>query len=690
MVIILLVGVVFAQAQSIPNGRIHLIAKNTGNEIILRWMPTTAGVWHLSNKSGYMVERLAFKDSTDFFGASFQLLSQDTIMPWALNDWESIANKASGDQYAAIAAQTIYGKRNKSDVANKSADFIEKAEEFNNLFNMCALASDYSRNAALAAGLRYEDMRIASDKRYIYRVYSLASTPDFPIDTAYVVVDGKDIKKNPKITIDKVIEGERAVILQWNRMLENAYSGWFVERSKDHGRTWAKLNKAPYVDSPLDANDAPDYIVYIDSVDVNYVPYMYRVRGIDAFADLGEPSKPVNGMGRDRQPPAAPTDIEAEQKKPGEMLIKWKYKDEVGDLKGFLVSRRNQVDGIETALTKKMLPKNTRSFVDDSYDPLHNNWYLIYAIDTAGNAMVGMPEYGTIRDSIPPAAPTGLQGSIDTNGIVHLTWDLGSERDILGYSVFYSHAADHVFANRINHPIADTTFQDTINIHVLSEKIFYKVVAYDMARNASAFSEMIMLKKPDVIPPEAALFTDYKVTKDGIRLKWALSTSKDIKRHYLYRQEKGNPAWKLIYRSENKGSYDQYVDQSTVPGKKYRYKIVAEDDDGLQTVSDYILTLKAIDYSLPVAVKKLTLSTDKQKKKVLVKWTYPKSGDFRFVLYRATDGGSFQVVKPLASNTLQYVDTKVKSNRAYEYMIVVAYAGGKKSGFSPIEKIKIL
>ncbi len=671
-------------AQDKPNGSIHLIAKNTGDKIVLRWAPSSVGVWDLSNKAGYQLERLSFKDSTDFFDASFKTLTAEPLKPWPIEKWEPIANEAAHDRYAAIAAQMIHGNND-----TDKGDFLAQAEQYKNLYSMALLAADFSANAATASGLRYEDNDVNTQSNYIYRLYSLGASKDYPIDTVYLVVNGDDLYQEPKIELRPPFENENAIALQWDRALEDDFTAWFIEKSFDNGHTFKRLNDAPYIDSPAEGKPIPETISYIDSVDQNYVKYQYRIIGIDAFGDYSKPSNVISAMGRDRTPPAAPTHIEANQIANGQMKITWDAPDDK-DLDGFYVTRQNQANGVETKLTKKMLSKNTRTFVDTDYSPIENNWYLVYAVDTAGNAMMGLPQYGTITDSIPPSAPKGLTGTIDTNGVVTLKWDAGTEIDLFGYSVFYAHQEDHVFVNANNHPFQSNTFTDTIDISTLTENIYYRVVAFDMARNASEFSEMLTLKKPDIVPPIAPLFTDYKVTKDGIQLTWANSSSKDAKIHYLFRKEKNETNWKVIHRTTDHQHYGHYVDDATTPGTEYQYKLEAEDNDGLKTSSEFVLNLKAIDYNLPTPVKSLTVNHNKAQKNIQVKWDYPKQGDFKFALYRAVDGKGFQLVKPLDSNIHQYTDTNIKSKKTYEYMVKVVFANGSKSGFSPIEKIQVL
>ena len=672
-------------AQNDTDNKILLTAKNTGDKIILRWAPGDAGTWHISNYYGYMVERKVFKDSTDFFNTGFKLLTPDTLKPWPLDDWAKIANKASGDKYAALAAQAIWGERNKS-APESDASYWEKAAEFENLYAIALLSADFSANAAIASGLRYEDTNISPTLNYIYRVYSLASTDINPIDTAYILIKGNEIDIPVKVKIDEIFEKEKAVSIHWKRDLENNYTAWIVERSDD-GKNYYRLTKNPYIDSPVEDSETDmEYINYTDSVEQNYVKHYYRIIGINTFAEYSSPSAPVSGMGRDRTPPPAPQNIKVKEIAPGKMEINWVMLDSCQDLKGFLVSRSNEINKEQTGLTNEILPKETRSYIDTTYDPLMNNWYYVYSVDTAGNAIVGIPQYGSIVDSIAPDPPTGLTGSIDSNGVVRIKWNLGKERDIYGYSIYSANQEDHIFIAVNNIPVRDTSFTDTITLKTLTENIYYKIATVDLVKNISGFSDVLVLKKPDIIPPVPPVFTYYKVTKDGIKLTWVQSSSSDVMTHYLYRKEKETEQWELIYRTNELKEYDTFIDNGTIPNKTYDYKIIAQDDDGLKSDISYILTLTAIDFTEVLPVENIQAFTNQDKNLITVKWEYPKEGKFTYHVFRAVNGGGFHFIK---NTTQNQITDNISKGKTYEYTVNVSLNEKTKSGFSPIVKIDL-
>lgn len=134
------------------------------------------------------------------------------------------------------------------------------------------------------------------------------------------------------------------------------------------------------------------------------------------------------------------------------------------------------------------------------------NYYIVSAMDTAGNAAPSVPAYVIMTDTIPPDKPKGLFGKIDSSGIVHLTWKLGNEKDLMGYLVYAANDLKHTFVPVTKDFIADSTFTDSITLKTLTREIYYEIVAFDKNRNPSHYSDALELKRPDKIAPVAPVF----------------------------------------------------------------------------------------------------------------------------------------------------------------------------------------
>ena len=216
-----------------------------------------------------------------------------------------------------------------------------------------------------------------------------------------------------------------------------------------------------------------------------------------------------------------------------------------------------------------------------------------------------------------------------------------------------------------------------------------RVVAVDMRGNHSAFSKLLELSKPDTIPPVPALFSDYQIDRGRVRLTWAASSSEDVISHRLLRRETGTNNWKVIFQTTAKDPFISCTDTSATPGRAYEYQVLAEDDARLLSRPSGFLSLKIPDFRLKPAVQYLTAQVDDQKK-VMIRWRYPYTGNYRLVLYKAVEGGQFVTCSAFqAGHTPEFVDTDVRNGRHYEYTFKVIYEDGKESAFSPVCMVKV-
>ncbi|GLR20037.1 hypothetical protein GCM10007940_46530 [Portibacter lacus] len=84
----------------------------------------------------------------------------------------------------------------------------------------------------------------------------------------------------------------------------------------------------------------------------------------------------------------------------------------------------------------------------------------------------------------------------------------------------YSNSKNAEFGGRSIDYLPFSHFVDSISLKTLIKNIYYCVIAIDYSYNQSEASEILEVKRPDIIPPEASIFTDYNVSEEGISFKW--------------------------------------------------------------------------------------------------------------------------------------------------------------------------
>jgi fibronectin type 3 domain-containing protein len=529
-------------------------------------------------------------------------------------------------------------------------------------------------------GLRFVDRTAKPGHAYLYRVYSLANNPDERIDTAFVVVSTAERDSTRSIGTLRVDEGERKVVLKWDRY-EHAvpFSGYFIERSTDNGRTFSRINRLPHIpaiDEAAADHEGNNEISYSIDVEENYRPALYRVVGVDAFGETSRGSRSVMAMGRDRtapdQPLMLPIAIDGSS-----VRLSWTVDSMEADLAGFQIGRSVDVDGYFEPIGG-LLSRETRQYVDRDRRDSTQSYYAVYAVDTAGNVRSSVPLLAIFPDSLPPAVPMALEGTIDSNGVVTLRWRANEEPDLQGYRVFYANQTDHEFQQLTTDITADTMFADTLTLETLSEEIYYRVTALDRNFNHSEFTAVLMLKKPDHVAPAAPLVIETAPEERGVRLEWKRSPSHDVVEHTLYRRTAGDSAWQVTARSADP-AFTSHTDTSAAKGVLYEYSLDARDDAGILSLRSNIVSAGRIESATRPPVDALTHTLDRTAHAIVLRWQTPADRTARIYLYKGTADGALALLQSIDATTAQYTDADIAAGGSYRYGVKVVSDDGRES-----------
>ncbi len=662
--ILLLFSPFWASAQQ-DSTKVHLslISHYQGDSVLLRWAPDRAGAWSLLLKTGYTLQRSEV--SSDTSKMRWVNLHSNPILPEPLDKWKHFKT-----EYPLIAAQAIYGK-------TFAQTMMEKSDELSNRYSYTLLASDLDFTTARFAGLAFVDKKVEANKQYVYRLMAAQPLKKYlPVDTAYTAVSSIPTKPWDGPGILKTDELERKINIYW---ISNIHSAFYIERSED-GKNFKRLNQLPFVPMKNPQLEEQEFHTYSDTLVQNYKKYWYRIIGIDAFGILSPPGEVITAMSRDKTPPPPAKNLQTKVLKNGTVELTWEA-DSDPDLAGFSIGRssENSLSGYEL-LTKNLLPKTTRRYIDTQPYKDKPNYYIVLASDTAKNASASMASLMVFADTTAPATPTGLKGSIDSLGILTLRWNPNTEKDLKGYIVYYSNDPKHIFTAASDSAIAENFFIDSLSLITLTEDIYFKVRAVDFNHNRSAESEVIKVSKPDKIPPAAPQFSHYTIEDKKVSLHLIPSSSTDVVEHQIFRRKEEDTVWKIL--GKLKGNI--YVDTSAQSGSTYFYMAKALDDAQLLSPESAPLRIQTIRN-----LKGPSLTGTKIKReenKVILTWIPPKGEIKQIVWYKAVDKGGFETFAVSAATDKELVDTGVEKGKAYEYTSKVFYKDGRSSGFSPVVK----
>jgi len=646
------------------------------DRVLLRWAPTTALSWEYCNQYGYTIERYTMIRDTLFITTPEKKVFRSSFKPAPQAEWEQYILQ-SNDNFAAIAAQCLYGKSLEIESENTSIyQMINKAKETENRFGFALYSADRSVKVAQLSALWWSDSTIKKNEKYLYRVFSNTPTAILRSDTAVAFIDAKVISSLPLIRELRAKFGYKAVQLEWDsRVVSDYYSAWQIEKSTD-GKKWMAVNKSPYI--PVDNTYKKDGIIsYGDTLGNSGKVFYYRIAGFTTFGELGPYSLVSKGMGK-MEVPVKPFINETKMMDKANLYISWEFPEQYNELiNGFELSVASKANAKYKLLGKyKSSMRNTIVKI-----PFASNYLVIKALGKDSAYYSALPKLFLLEDDTPPKPPIGFSGKIDTLGKVFLKWNKNKEVDFYGYRLFVSNSLHEEFSN--TYPIIkDTTFLDSVSIKTLTNYIYYKIAALDNHYNQSALSEPIKLKKPDKIPPSTPVFIDLIASDTSVFLSWALSNSKDVAKYELYRTEKDSAEMVIAVFKGTKINQSTFLDKRLKKSILYQYHLIAIDEDSNRSAKSIAIKAELIDNKVKPIPTDINSKVDLEKGFVSLSWKYPSMATTdKYLIYRGENSKRPSLYKSVSREKYEFIDQNITLNTKYVYKIRVQHTDG---GSSPI------
>lgn len=575
-------------------------ARGYSDRIVLRYMPSSPILFNEANRSGYRVERADFVKGVANDKLVYKPITGSPFKRLPNELWEKAILTSRTNDTASAKLVTLAMVYSSPDV-NTNGDLLrdglkslkEQASNADMKFGYALIAANRSKLAAEALGLSVIDTDVKAGKAYVYRV-GINQTSDF----AYVNVSCGSFNENALRNDKSVKLAELDGAISFSFPENTAYYAFHIERSDDGGNTYQRITKTPELNvKPIGFKGSLDFS-YGDSSLINYKKYYYRIMVATYYADELLLAQFV-AMPRDKTPPPAPFLKTATHIKPNQVELKWEIKQKgSADLKGFAIQRGTKEDGKFNLISKSLLPINTTSYIDETFNKDGANYYIVEAIDTAGNRSASYPAYVTLIDSVPPASPVISSAIIDTLGRIIIKIKPNTEKDFMGYQLQKANAKDHEFSvveETFKDSLGVTTFtiKDSTTLNTLTKKIYYKVIAFDTHFNQSAPSAIIELKKRDTIPPVSPLIKDFMINDTSVVIIFVNSSSEDAVLNYVLRRETGKAKFDTVFVNAN-ASIIKFIDLKISGGKQYEYAMIAKDDGGLYSKISRSIQLKTL------------------------------------------------------------------------------------------------
>jgi hypothetical protein len=653
---------------AIPPERIAVMARPSGDSIVLRWAPLTFNVWRRANENGYRVERYVLARNGHLLALPEKKVLQTSIKPLPEEDWATMAGHS---RYAAIGAQALFGDRFEVDLKQSDVfTIVDKVKENDQRFAFALFSADMSMAVARASGLSFTDKQVKKAEKYLYRIVvnsmdSLRGNIFLGADDPYVLPEPQALKAD---------FGERLVSLRWEKNKNVYYTAFAVERSID-GRHFTPISEAPLVTVSPFAKHESRYEHAVDTLTDLSATYYYRVRGITPFAELSAPSDVVSGRGTPAvgQPPFITS---AENMQNTSLHLHWDFPaDNERAIKGFKVERSSNPNSTFLLLTGTLLQPPARDYTDGT--PGQVNYYKVTAMGLADEPYSSHTYFAQLIDSIPPVFPTGLQGKVTDNGKVVLTWKANTERDIFGYRVYKAFHKSEEPAQVTSVPLASNVFEDQVDLNTLNDAVYYSVMAIDQNQNHSALSQLLKLALPDRVKPQPPVFLPVKSAASGVSLRWVAAASDDIAKYAVYSKENETDLWKLLaIVTSGADTVFHYIDHDAIPGGPTLYTVVSIDDAGLESEpARAVVGSKTVSPSDAVTWRKALFN--REENTITLRWTYLQPAT-SFRIFKAVDHQRLLLLTTLPGKDDQFTDL-MKPGRYYAYRIMALFDDGHQS-----------
>ncbi len=670
----------FAFAQEKSGANIRIIVREQPDKILLRWGVDRSLEWKKSNQYGFILEKYLFSKNGKRLDSP-QLLWSKNIKAEPLENWEKIIET---DDYAAIIAQALYGDSFivEEGSVGKLADIVNLSQEEEQRFSLSLLAADMSFPAAIKAGWGYIDAEISKGEVYIYRIQSAVPKEIAVIQSSAAIADPNKYELLPSPTGLVGVWSDKNVLLTWDyELFKGIYTSYNIEKSED-GVNFKTLSDTPL----MNINDTPEApakrMYYIDSLAQNDKKYYYRVYGISPFGEKGGYSQSISGNGT-ADLLYSPDIVNYKfTKKENEAVIEWDFpKEGENHIEKFQLNRASTDKGPYQVVADNIAP-NKRSLTYSNLEP--SNYFTITAIGKNPNQK--RTSYSTLIqpvDSIPPSPPIGLKGTIDSLGVVKISWEPNKEKDMLGYRIFRGNLETEEYSQITTDPISHPFYTDSVKVASLNPKVFYKVVAVDQRFNNSKFSQTLVVEKPKVVPPSSPVFRKYQVENGEVSLSWIPSPEKNVI-HQLLRKEENASLWELVFQTGD--TLSSFTDKTVVKDKIYQYRIKAFNMSKLESKPSPDLTIKVVNLKPAEIIREINSIVNRERNYIELFWNINKKEEIEeYTIYKNNQSSEPSTWKVLPGNLTRIVDTQINPGNVYTYYIRATLKNGTFSNMKTIE-----
>lgn len=519
-----------------------------------------------------------------------------------------------------------------------------------------------------ADGNEYSDQNVEIGTTYFYKVRA-ADKSGRTSDFTPVISAATDFAPNSPIIL-KTEGRAKSILIVWTAnplksQDTSPLAGYKIYRSKTEEGSYQEVAKLAGVSLTSGSDDGKLY--YRDKSLPDNGTFYYRVVAYNAKSVESEMSRPLKGA-------TLPTvgTINAESSLIREVKLNWAC-IQSPCIVAYNVYRNLKKEGSFTKIKKLNASASTTNLVYADLEGLGDKkdyFYYVTAEDDLGVETSPSPiAQATTRD-VPPkvenfTAKSGLVKQVELN------WVASKLEEVEGYNIYWAPQKDaqYTLLKKINGRENNTYLDNSRGFDQLADNktyhyiltAFNKVAAESLQVMASATT------KPRPQKPVGLKGQSLKVKESP--LEWQANPEKDIITYHVYQSVGEKDDFSRIAKI-NKNSYS---DKNLKDGVTYRYRIQAEDKDGL--LSDFSDVISVNTKPKPRAPEGVNGKYEAGKAEIT--WSANKEADIsHYIIYEKS---FFNPTKLAEAKSTNYSDPTLAKGKNKTYVITAVDRDGLES-----------
>lgn len=627
------------------------ITKVTKDSISIKWLPNNFEQFKLLLTEKITVKKVALNESKeleeiDFTGGSQFNLSngKENYIKYEKEEWFQ-------DSYELLLSPYF------------DEDKLEEGIK-NYAFALSLVANLSEPDFQFICGNIFIDKDFDKKKKYAYEI--TAGKEKFRI-----LIDPNQITKYTSVDFNLTLDKKKTIDIEWkSKNYNQEFFGFHVEKAITNKNDFKPINKEPYLPfrSEFEKKGTDDFIRDDSLVQGEF--HFYRISGIDLFGKK-QPSDIIKKIYVPKLTNAW-IQIDTVEAKDYIRVIKGVVHPLDGvdqiNLNTIQLLRSNIPDGDFEILKEITYDKNDTLFTinaevvkrtGDAY------YYKVIAFNKDKDTVFSLPHYFFTLDQEPPNPVKYLTGTIDSLGIVDLSWEAPEDKDIIGYRVYRANDKHEEFIEKTTRLNLNLDYRDTLSLDNLTSEIYYYVIVVDSNYNNSVHSDTLLLIKPDTIPPIPNIISFAKRRDSVVHISWINSTSSDVKNHALIRSSDDKINIDTLYRWND--STSTFKDYKAIIGNFNSYQIITWDNSNNSSISNSFRMFFEPGYRKKIP---LNIEVNRIENYISIRWDKPNDKVFSYQLYKGKSKESLTLIKTIEDPSVNsFFDIEISINNQYFYAI---------------------